>query len=87
MDPKPFQDSLNNSQANFSHMNCTIDTVLDETLSDIDEFIQSELGFAPLIAAEPLTAAELHDLSSLLQNRQSSDRSFLGNTQGENKFH
>ena len=88
MDPKSFQGSLNNNlQANFSHMNCTIDTVLEETLSDIDEFIQSELGFAPLIPTEPLTAAELHDLSSLLQNRQSSDESVLGNTPGENKFH
>jgi len=88
MDPKSFQDSQNNnSRANFCRVNCTIDTVLEETLSDIDEFIQSELGFAPLIATEPLTAAELHDLSSLLQNRQSSEESVLGNTLGENKFH
>ena len=88
MDPKSFQHYLNNnSPANFCHMDCTIDTVLEETLSDIDEFIQSELGFAPLIATEPLTAAELHDLSSLLQNRESSDESLLGNTPGENKFH
>lgn len=88
MDPKSFQGSLNNnSEANFSRMNSTIDTVLEETLSDIDEFIQSELGFAPLIATEPLTAAELHDLSSLLQNRHSSEESVLGNTPGENKFH
>ena len=87
MDPKSFQGLLNNNlQANVSHMNCTIDTVLEETLSDIDEFIQSELGFAPLVATEPLTTAELHDLSSLLQNRQSSDESVLGNTPGENKF-
>lgn len=83
MDPKSFQGLLNNNlQANVSHMNCTIDTVLEETLSDIDEFIQSELGFAPLVATEPLTTAELHDLSSLLQNRQSSDESVLGNTPG-----
>jgi len=88
MDPKSFQDNLsNNSPATVSHVNCTIDTVLEETLSDIDEFIQSELGFAPLIDTEPLTVAELHDLSSLLQNRESSEESLLGNTLGEIKFH
>ena len=88
MDPKSLQDNLNNnSPATVSHMNCTIDTVLEETLSDIDEFIQSELGFAPLIDTEPLTVAELQDLSSLLQNRESSEESLLGNTLGEVKFH
>lgn len=88
MDPKSYQRSLKNSAPiNFCQMNCTIDTVLEETLSDIDEFIQSELGFAPLIVTEPLTAAEVHDLSSLLQPRESSNESFLDNTPGEHKFH
>lgn len=68
-------------------MSCTIDNVLEETLSDIDEFIQSELGFAPLIVTEPLTAAELHDLSSLLQTRESSNGPLLRCTPGEYKFY
>lgn len=85
--PKSFQSSKNNVQVNFCKMSCTIENVLEETLSDIDEFIQSELGFAPLIVTEPLTAAELHDLSSLLQTRESSNELLLRSTPGEHKFY
>lgn len=70
------------SEMNFCQRSCLVDTVLEETLSDIDEFIQSELGFAPLIVTEPLTAAELHELSSLLQTRESSNGSLLRSTSG-----
>lgn len=87
MNPKFRQSFKNNTQIKFCQMSCTIDTVLEETLSDIDEFIQSELGFAPLIVTEPLTAAEVHDLSSLLQTRESSNGLLLRNTPGEYKIH
>ena len=39
---------------------------LDERLHDIDEFIQSELGFAPLNDTEPFIGEEVHSLSSTL---------------------
>ena len=43
---------------------------LEEKLNDIDEFIQSELGFEPLAALGPLTAAEVNGLSSFLQTQE-----------------
>lgn len=39
---------------------------MDERLHDIDEFIQSELGFAPLSVTEPFNGEEVHSLSSTL---------------------
>ena len=46
-----------------------IETFLEERLNDIDEFIQSELGFAPstMGVTEPFTADEVHSLSPLLE--------------------
>ncbi|KAL9987265.1 hypothetical protein ACROYT_G001543 [Oculina patagonica] len=82
MDPNHFKVQRTTYKLLFAKMSCTIDNVLEETLSDIDEFIQSELGFAPLIVTEPLTAAELHDLSSLLQTRESSNGPLLRCTPG-----
>ncbi|KAL9987266.1 hypothetical protein ACROYT_G001545 [Oculina patagonica] len=52
-----------------------IDTVLEETVGDIDNFIQSELGFDPLSVTEPFTAAEIHSLSSILETRGASTES------------
>ncbi|XP_078376322.1 uncharacterized protein LOC144659700 [Oculina patagonica] len=50
---------------------------LEETVSDIDKFIQSELGFDPLSVTEPFTAAEIHSLSSILETRGTSTESFF----------
>ena len=41
-----------------------MDTFLEEKLDDIDEFIQSELGF------EPLSAAGVNTLGSFSQTRE-----------------
>jgi len=49
-----------------------IDAFLEERLNDIDEFIQSELGHAPLNVTEPLTAPEIHNLSSMLETEGAS---------------
>lgn len=84
MDPKSFQSSKSNTLINFCQMSCRIDPALEETLCDIDEFIQSELGFASPIVTEP--AAELHELSSPLQTRESSNGPPLSNTLGEHRF-
>lgn len=63
-------------------MDCKVDTTLEERLRDIDEFIQSELGFVPLNnISEPSTAAELHNLNSLFQNRE-----MTNGLLGEHKF-
>ena len=68
-------------------MSCRIDPFLEETLCDIDEFIQSELGFAESpIATEPLPVAELHELHSPLQTRESSNGPLLSDTLGEHRF-
>ena len=62
-----------------------IETFLEERLSDIDEFIQSELGFAPLAAlgTEPFTADEVHSLSSMLE---APGESFVSHVQGKDKL-
>lgn len=60
-----------------------IDTFLEETLSDIDRFIQSELGFDPLSVTEPFTAADIHRLSSILETRGRSNGSLSPNVLGE----
>ena len=86
MDPKSFQSSKSNKLINFCQMSCRIDPSLEETLCDIDEFIQSELGFASPITTEPLPAAELHELSSFPQTQESSNGSQLSNTLGEYRF-
>ena len=67
-------------------MSSKIDNYLEETLSDIDEFIQAELGFAPLSSTEPFTAVELHDLSSLLQTQETLNGPVVGHTLGEHNF-
>ena len=61
-----------------------METFLEERLNDIDEFIQSELGFASLAlgVTEPFTADEVHSLSSLLE---APGESFLSHVQGEDK--
>jgi len=69
--------------AAYHHTNyARIDPTLEETLCDIDEFIQSELGFASPVTTEPLPAAELHELSSFPQTQESSNGSQLSNTLG-----
>ena len=61
-----------------------IETFLEERLSDIDEFIQSELGFAPLaLGTEPFTADEVHSLSSVLE---APGESFVSHVQGKDKL-
>ena len=47
-----------------------VDAFLEEKLYDIDEFIQSELGFEPLAALAPLTDAEANSLSSFMQTQE-----------------
>ena len=49
-----------------------IDAFLEERLNDIDEFIQSELGQAPVSFTEPFAAPEIHNLSSLLETEGTS---------------
>lgn len=49
-------------------MDRKIDTTLEERLSDIDEFIQSELGFPPVSHnSESVTVEELYSISSLFR--------------------
>ena len=62
-----------------------IETFLEERLNDINEFIQSELGFAPLAlgVTEPFTVDEVHSLSSLFE---APGESFLNHVQGEDKL-
>lgn len=88
MDAKSFQSRKNIARFNFCQMSCKIDTVLEETLNDIDEFIQAELGFAPLSATEHgRTSTELQNLSSsVLQTRETSNGSVVGHTPGEHNF-
>jgi len=86
MDPKTFQSSKSNTLINFCQLSCRIDPTLEETLCDIDEFIQSELGFDSPIAKEPLPAAELHELHCPLQTRESLNGPLLSNTLGEHRF-
>ena len=52
----------------FCQMDRKIDTTLEERLSDIDEFIQSELGF-PTVShnSESVTVEELYSISSLFR--------------------
>ena len=59
-----------------------METFLEESLNDIDEFIQSELGFAPVAlgVTEPFTVDEVHSFSSLLE---APGESFLSHIQGE----
>lgn len=61
-------------------------TFLEEKLSDIDTFIQSELGFPPLSITAPLTTAEIHSLSSMLETRGTPNESLLSNVLGERSF-
>ena len=59
-----------------------METFLEERLNDIDEFIQSELGFAPLAlgVTEPFTADEVHSLSSVIE---APGGSLFSNVEGE----
>lgn len=60
-----------------------IDAFLEERLNDIDELIQSELGFAPLNVTEPFNAPEICNLSFLLEREGTSvgllSNNILGN--------
>ena len=61
-----------------------IDDFLEERLNDIDELIQSELGFAPLnISTEPFAAPEIHNLSILLETEGDSVGLLSDNVLGE----
>ena len=60
-----------------------IDTFFEERLDDIDEFIQSELGFAPLNNTEPFTSSEVHNLSSMLETKETSIGLLSNNILGE----
>jgi len=62
---------------------CEIDAFLEERLNDIDELIQSELGFAPLNITVPLTAPEIHNLSFLLETEGTSIGLLTDNILGE----
>lgn len=55
-----------------------IDAFLEERLHDIDELIQSELGFASLNITKPFTAPEIHNLGSLLETGRTVDRFSFG---------
>ena len=49
-------------------MDRKIDATLEDRLSDIDEFIQSELGFPPVShISESVTVEELYSISSLFR--------------------
>ena len=58
---------------------CEFEAFLEERLNDIDEFIQSELGDAPLNIIEPFTAPEIKNLSSMLETEGTSS-GLLSNT-------
>lgn len=60
-----------------------IDAFLEERLNDIDELIQSELGFAPLNVTEPFNAPEIRNLSFLLETEGTSVGLLSNNTLGE----
>ena len=60
-----------------------MEAFLDERLHDIDEFIQSELGFAPLSVTEPFNGEEVHSLSSTLG---APDALLLEHLQGKDKL-
>lgn len=49
-----------------------INAFLEERLNDIDELIQSELGFATLNITESCTTPEIHNLSFLLETEGTS---------------
>lgn len=52
-----------------------IDAFLEERLADIDDFIQSELGFEPLSAAALPTGTDLNGLRCFLQTQELSSGS------------
>ena len=67
-------------------MSCLEDgDALEEKLNDIDEFIQSELGFAPVSAGGPLTPTEINGLGFFLQSGKISNGSNLWNNSGISK--
>lgn len=61
----------------------TMDYDLEEKLHDIDEFIESELGFPPLSARGTLSPAEINDLSFFLQSSDFSNGYHPGNNPGK----
>ena len=60
-----------------------INAFLEERLNDIDELIQSELGFAPLNITEPSGAPEIRNLSFLLETEGTSFGLLSNNILGE----
>lgn len=60
----------------------TMDYDLEEKLHDIDEFIESELGFPPLSARE-INQQQINDLSFFLQSSDFSNGYHLGNSPGK----
>ena len=78
-----FKESTHES-ACFVQMNGRgIDAFLEERLNDIDELIQSELGFAPLNITEPFAAPEIHNVSFLLETEGDSVGFLSNNILGE----
>ena len=61
----------------------TMDYDLEEKLHDIDEFIESELGFPPLSARGTLSPAEINNLSFFLQSSDFSNGYHPGNNPGK----
>lgn len=61
----------------------TMDYDLEQNLHDIDEFIESELGFPPLGAGGTLSPAEINDLSFFLQSSDFSGGYHAGNNLGK----
>lgn len=61
----------------------TMEYDLEEKLHDIDEFIESELGFPPLSARGTLSPAEINDLSFFLQSSDFSNGYHPGNNPGK----
>ena len=60
-----------------------IDAFLEERLNDIDELIQSELGFAPINITQPFITPEIHNLSCLLETEGTSIGLLSHNILGE----
>jgi len=59
------------------------DASLEEILNDIDEFIQSEMGHAPLNITESFTFPEIHNLSSMLETEGTPSDLLWDNILGE----
>ena len=57
--------------------------VLEAELDEIDDFIQSQLGFLPLSPGGSLTATEVNGLSCFLPSEELLNESSLWNSPGQ----